>query len=345
MAVKCPNCGRPNPGETPKCIYCGAELPHLESARPASKGESEEKAGPAPGKIPGAVSKERILLLVSPLGQEPGKEMVKGFGRLMGWDDYTSRLKLRSPVPFILSAYDDAAELQDLIKKLKETGLDSCLVKESGLTRLEKKYLAKTASADESGIIFELEDGSSKAPAFEDLFLMVRGRIRLGGEIQARVGATELSELEMDREKFFDLIIKFRRDRKQRKAEIGELLPGEASTEVEVFDLYAQKEHTAVRVIESEFDFAKLFGLQARLLGFKKLVELLRKSAPEMMVDESFNKTGYTFREKPVDKKQALRLAQSGKTRSREKLHSSQAHFTEHSGLIYLYYLGQKRGE
>lgn len=263
----------------------------------------------------------------------------------MGWDNYTSRLKLRSPVPLIISAYEDAAAGQELVSQLKQLGLDSYLVKETGLARLEKKHMARTAVADEHGIKFELVDGSVKAMAFKQMFLLVRGRIRLGGELKARVGATELTAMEMDREKIFDLIIKFRRDRRQRKAETGQLLPGEASTEVEIFDLYPVNDPMAVRVIESEFDFEQLFGLKARLLGFKKLVELLRRSAPEMLVDESFNKTGYTFREKPVDKKQALRLAQSGKTKSREKLHSSQANFTEHSGLIYLYHLRRKHGE
>jgi hypothetical protein len=339
MALKCPNCGRPNSGEISKCIYCGTELPVAQPAKPAAK-EKAQEAGPQ--KMRGAVSHERIFLVVGPRPEVPDRETVKGFTKIMGWDEYSSKLKLRSPAPFILAGYDDASRVQELVNRFAEIGVELYLIKESGLTRLEKKQVARSATADETGIKFTLDNDAQRTMNFSDLFLLARGRIRLSGELKSRVGAADLSSMEMDREKIFDLMIKLRRDRRERKAGIGDFEQAETSTEVEVLDLYSKNEYEAVRVIESEFDFEPLLGLKPRLIGFKKLLEFLREKAPQMIVDESFNKTGYTYREKPVERKQSRRLAESGKAKSREKLHSSQALFTQHSGLIYLYHLKQK---
>ena len=85
-------------------------------------------------------------------GGAPNRETVKGFAEIMGWDDYSSRLKLRSRVPFILAGYDDASKVHDLASRFSEIGVESFLIKESGLARLEKKQVARSATADETRI-------------------------------------------------------------------------------------------------------------------------------------------------------------------------------------------------
>jgi len=342
MTLKCPKCGRPNSGETAKCIYCGVELPAVEKAAPEKPRQDSSFLAE---KLPGAIPAERKFLVLAPLGGEPGPDTVQSFARIMGWDNFSARVRLRSPAPSVLAGYDEAGQARELIDRFTEAGIKAYLVKESGLERLSKKRLALSAAAKEGGVVFRLEDGSEAEANFSELFLMARGRIRLGGEFKARVGEVELADMEMDREKTFDLLIKFRRDRKQRKSKIGDLEQAETRTEVGVLDLYMRSGHTAFRVIESEFDFSSLFGTAARLIGFKKLAELLRNSAPQLIVDDTFNKTSYVFREKPVDKKFSPALSRSAKTKSREKLHSSQALFTEHSGLIYLEALRKRVAE
>jgi len=342
MAANCPKCGRLNSEQTGKCIYCGAELP--KTPKEVGLAEKERSVHPGDEKPPGAVSKERIFLVLSPVTGRPSDSMARALAEVMNWDVYSAKLKLRNPAPFILAAGDDARKVQDLVQRLGEIGIDSYLIKESGLSRLEKKQVARSVLTEESGLVFRLEDRSQRVINLSDLFLLVRGRIRLSGGMEKKVGNFDLSAMDLDREKIFDLMVKRRRDRKKSKIEFGSLTAGETGTEVELFDLYGKNDHTAVRVIESEFDFSGLFGpgFQARLLGLKKMVDLLREKSAGLIVDESFNRIGYTYREKPVDQKRSLSLVREGRTKSREKLHSSQALFTGHSSLIYLHYLRQK---
>jgi hypothetical protein len=271
--------------------------------------------------------------------------MVEALSRLVGWDEYMSRIKLRSQVPWVLSGFDDDHRVQEMIRELAGAGIDSYLVKESGLARLEKKSIALSASADDSGIRFQLSDDTERSLQFPDLFLLVRGRVRLAGDLLNKQGKVELPKMEIDEGNVFNLLVKSRRDRARRKLSIGDLQKGEYGTEVELFDLYTQKDFIAVRVIESEFDFTGLFGAgyKGQLLGMRKLTDWLCAKAPQLAVDESFTRVAYTYREKPVDKPASSRLPSPGPAKSREKLHSSQAMFTSHSGLIYLDYIRQKR--
>ena len=344
MTVKCPQCGRPNSEEITACIYCGAEL--LRAERPAKPAAKEPAPPPLTPTKPQAVSRERIFVVIPPFAEEPGEEMVAALSRLVNWDEYLSRLKLRSRVPWILAGFDDDRRVQEMVRELAGAGIDSYLIKENGLARLENKLTALSASADGTAIRFKLIDDAERSLNFADLFLLVRGRVRLAGDLLKKAGKVELPDLEIEAGNFFDLLVKSRRERARKKLLIGDLQKGESSTEVELFDLYAQNDFTAVRVIESEFAFAGLFGgeSQGQLVGMRKLTDWLRAKAPQLIVDESFTRVAYTYREKPVDKPTTSRFPSTGPGKSREKLHSSQALFTAHSGLIYLDYLRQKKG-
>jgi hypothetical protein len=322
-------------------MYCGRELP----AESETKTEEKKPARIDPAeKVAGAVSRERIFLVVSPLGAEPTDSLVDELSELMGWDRYLARMKLRCVVPYVLAASEDPQKLQDLTAGLGRLGLDAFFIKETGLARLETKLAAYSAVAEQDRIIFNLEDDSQKPVNFSELFLMVRGRVRLGFALSRKLGKLEMPDMDQDRGKIFDLMIKSRRDKKKRKFQGGNPEAGETGTEMEVLDIYCRNEHAAVRVVESEFDFSGLFGpgFQARLVGVKKFRELLRSSAPEMIVDDTFIKAGYAYRERPLATKQSRRFARSGMAKSREKLHSIQAMFTEHSGMAYLYFLRKK---
>jgi len=325
-------------------MYCGQELPASAEPRPEDKQPARIDIAE---KIQGAVSKERIFLVVSPLHAEPDDNLVSAMSELMGWELYLARMKLKSVAPYVLAGSDDAQKLQELMSGLSRLGLDAFFIKETGLSRLESKLIAHCAVLEPDKIIFQLEDDSQKQLNFSELFLLVRGRIRLCSGFKQKLGKLEIPDMELGRQNMFDMMIKSQRERKKRNPEFGSTEPSETGTEVEVLDIYAQKEHVAVRVIESEFDFSGLFGpgFQGRLLGVRKFLELLRSSAPEMVVDDNFIKAGYAYPTKPMDQKMAMRFAQGGRAKTGEKLHSSSAMFTEYSGLAYLYYLRKKMSE
>jgi hypothetical protein len=322
-------------------MYCGQPLPAGGETKPEEKAPARIDIAE---KIQGAVSKERIFLVVSPLQSEPGDDLVKALSELMGWELYLSRMKLRSVAPYILAGSGDPQTLQELLSGLIRIGIDAFLIKETGLDRLASKQIAHSAALEPDKIIFRLEDDSSKAFLFSELLLLVRGRIRTGPEFKNKLGKLEVPDLGMNDGDIFNNMIKSRRERRKKKPPAGFKEPSETGTEVEVLDIYSASEHAAVRVIESEFDFTGMFGpgFQPRLLGVKKFLELLRTSAPGMVVDDNFIRAGYNYREKPVDQKQALRFVQSGMAKTRAKLHSSQASFTEYSSLVYLYCLRRK---
>jgi hypothetical protein len=170
----------------------------------------------------------------------------------------------------------------------------------------------------------------------------VRGRARLEGEFGQKLGKAMVPEIRAEREKLFDRLIERRLTRKSVSLEDGALVSG-AATEFELFDLYAREDHRAVRVIESRFDFSPLFGpeFHARLLGMAKFLELLKACAPSLISNENFNSIGYTYKQKPLQKKKLLPSPRPA--RALEKLHNSEALFTEYSGIIYLDYLRSAR--
>ncbi len=340
MIHKCPQCKRPNALEAARCIYCGAELPR-ETAPAGPEAKAEKAAAPkAAGKEP----PQRLFLMLAPPASAPEASVIKGFSQLMAWDTYTAKLRLKSPSPAILRAFDRPEQAQRLGQALAELGLDSYLVKESGLNSLDEKQIALSAEIKEQSIIFSIEEGTQRALAFTELFLLVRGRARLEGEIGQKLGKLKVPELSAEREKLFDRLIERRLTRKSVNLEEGALVSG-AATEFELFDLYARDDHRALRVIESRFDFSPLFGpeFHARLLGMAKFLELLKTQAPALILNENFNSIGYTYKQKPLQKKKLLLSARPARSRALEKLHNSEARFTEYSGLLYLYYLRSAR--
>ncbi len=319
------------------CIYCGTAL------GPAENEYAEEKAkipvptaakGPAP-----QPTSNRLFLILSPHPQELGPEAVRGLAGLLGWDLYTARLRLKNPAPGIIRAFDRPGEAQEFCRQLAGIGVDAYLMKEAGLLRLGEKSVALSAEISGDKISFQLENGNPQGLPFSELFLLVRGRARLEGELGSKLGKKQVPEIKPGQEKLFDRLVQRRHLRKTARLEIGALVRS-PSTEVEVFDLYSRTDHRAIEVIESRFDFCSLFGadFQGRLVGIVRLIELLKSNNPELIVNENFNQVGYTYPEKQVDTKN-LGPANTRPGGARQKLHDSRALFHQYSGIVYLHYL------
>jgi len=189
---------------------------------------------------------------------------------------------------------------------------------------------------------------------FEDLFVLVRGRIGLEGEFRKRLGGFRMPEEIIEKDSIFERYMERRREKKRAKLGVGDLISGEVRSEVEVFDLYPRpvlgkkevEEHIGVRVIESEFDFSSIFGgsFQPRLLGITRLREFLKERAKFLIVDDSFIGLRYAYSERPVSGRMPMPLSLGLRKRAQEKLHSMQALFNEYSSLIYLHHLRRLKG-
>lgn len=341
MNIKCPNCQRPNAPEANKCIYCGSEIPTANLAPPQEQ-PTETRETRLEKEFPGETL-QRLFLILSPHSPEPSQSAIEGLARLMGWDTYSARLRLKNPAPGILKAFDQIPEAQNFCQQLINLGIDAYLMKESGLKQVGEKQIALSAELKEEQIIFQFENQSPKDLSFKDCFLLVRGRVRLEGELGKKLGKSQIPDLQPERDKLLDRLIQRRRKKKIARLEIGSLIRAEA-TEVELFDLYSQPDHQAIQVIESLFDFSSIFGaeFQARLLGMAKLIDLLKSKCPNLIRNENFNQVGYTYREKQVERK-TIWLPRNSKARSREKLHNPYELFREYSGIIYLHYLRKSR--
>lgn len=335
MTVRCPLCGRLNSEEARKCIYCGGEIScetksqreeKLESIAPTEKPKSSE-------------TPHKLFLIISPDLSELSPDAISAFARLMKWDKYSARMRLKSPSPWILKVFERTEEAHKFCIELNNLGIDAYLMKESGLKQVGQKQIALEAEIKDERIIFHLEDGGFRDLTYAEMFLIVRARVRMEGALAQKMGKATVPELSLERQKLFDRIIQRRKEKKISRQEFGDLIPG-ASTEVEIFDLYSRESHQAIQVIESRFEFSSIFGqdFQARLLGIARFLDLLKSKNPEISVNETFNQVGYTYRDKPAEKK--LFFLPAGKnTPAREKLHNSYTLFNEYSAIIYLHYL------
>jgi len=334
MAITCPKCGRPNSEQAKKCIYCGAEI------NPPSP---EEKPKPAPSKKEKKErKKERLYLIISPLAKEPSKDMVRGFAKIFGWDDYSAKLRLRSKIPWIACGFDDAKRAQELARKIKEIGIDTYIIKSSGLKKLEKKELAKRAFLKEDGIDFELFSGRRKFFKFKEIFLLVKGKINFDEDVLKIALAGFNEQITKVSGSAFERYLKRRRQKKLEKAKAPIPQPL-AKDFLIVFDLYSKSDFTGIRILESEFDFTEMFGreIQSQAIRMERFIKLLKEKSPNLIIDDNFTRQEYYFKEKPTT--EALGIATFFGQSQANYLHSSYATFSNYSSRIFLHYLREAR--
>jgi hypothetical protein len=346
MAVSCPKCNRPNSDEAPKCIYCGESLPKDSALkRPSEKEKAPDTA-------------ESYLVIVSPV-EEIKKEWVDGLGKLTGWDKYLARQRLKSSSPWIIRVFLDLASAQKFIQGMTTAGLDSYMIKQSGLLKLDDKLNSTGMRIEEDKIVFVFEAGKEFPSSYNDIFLVVRGRIKPeketggSGEDSGMVSLGSIfagDRMMGDADTGDDPLARLKDQigRIKVKRKLTTKTSSTITPEVQVMDIYTSKSYIGIRVIEDEFDFSG-FGdkcTDSSILNFNNLLKHLTEKSPDAVLDDDFKKTSYTV--KPSEES-APRIAglmgmeRGGQGEAARKLHSSKGVFSDYSSRMYLHYLRKSK--
>lgn len=344
MAIQCPKCKRPNSDTAPRCIYCGQTFSG--AAAPAKVAKPKEKPPRS----------ESYLVIVSPVN-EINQELVSGLNRLVGWDNYLIKQRLRSTSPWIIRNFLEAEKAQIFLQELSSIGIDCYLVKQSGLDKLEEKLSPKGLRISEEGITFIFEGDEEFSFKYADLLLVVRGRIKPDQVKKSEGGDSERVSLGVlfagdrfarESEVANDPLegLKERLGRIKVKRGIVTSRPPSLMYEAQVMDIYLKTSHRGIRVIENEFDFSGMGDMRtdSSLLNFNLMLKTLLERAPEAYFDDDYKKSAYTM--KPSEEGETRRLdllPKSGGRGAAKKLYSSRDSFTDYSNRIYLHYLRQSK--
>jgi hypothetical protein len=255
--VRCDNCLRANAPTRVNCLYCGAVLPRDESSafqrQPALRRLEKWERG-----------YNNILLPTGANLDEPAMAKAAALLRLTP-ENLASILTVGRALPLArASSLDEASLVRD---RLRELGITSEIASDpenesdtGGVVRV------RSMEIDEAGIYaYQTRETPPVRLLWSDLFLLVAGRI-----IVKRVEFKE---------------------QQSKRSENSLVDANEFVTDESVIDLYAQGESSAFRIAANNFDFSCL-GADKGLIAaenISKLVQLIRRNAPEAVYDDSFN--------------------------------------------------------
>jgi len=334
MAVRCPKCSRPNSPQAKKCIYCGAELP---TPAPAQKPSAEKPLPKKPAKKEKKPSGyEQFYLIISPLEASLSLEQKKKLARALGWDEYSVQVRFQSRYPWVLKIFDDARSAQALASTLQALDVDAYLLKKTGLRKLGNKLLARYGKLEAEGILFTLENREEKLARFDEMMVLVRGKVPLDRELLAKFLPADSEQLLKVSGSRFEQIISWRKRRKERK----NISSGRKGMRVNflIFDLYL-KDLTALRILETEFDYTGIIKeeITSQTLKMEKFLSLVKEKAPALVVDDSFSRAGYFY---PSQKREELGMAG---LLIPESPTDPLKEFNDYSSRIFLHYLRKAR--
>ncbi len=346
MARKCPKCERPNNDRAEHCLYCGAHMPAAPPPAPARKPEQEKKAAPeerpAPKKPP--PPPEVYLVMVSPC-QELRPESLESFCKIMGMDNYTARHKLSGPAPWMARAFPEAQPAQSMAQAFSSMGLDAYVIKQSGIDKIAKRVQAAGVQEIGDSEMVLLDGKGSQVPLpFEDIMLIVRGRIRERPEraedMEDETPSVRVGKMlagEGDQEGIRGRISRL--GWKPRPALMRWVMRGQS---IEIMDIYRKSTPRSIRVVETEFDYSGMGQdmKHSSLLNFNFMLNRIRENAPRVYVDQTFNAVGYTMSDVPREDKVRIQLeAVLGASESARKIYDNRALFDQFSATTYLHHL------
>lgn len=365
MAIPCPKCTRPNNNHAPRCIYCGSVFPEYGAAptkpEPRDGGEGRANGQPdagaadaepkKPAKSP-APPLEFFLVVISPR-QEISPPALAGFMAEFSLDEYTARQKLKQPAPWQARQYQDQESAQALLRKLLTLGLDAYLVKHSGIERLANRIqVMGLSSAGDEMAVFQDQDGAAVPLRYDDIFLIVRGRIReqperdesiAEGTKPVRLGEMMVGEKKGDGEKG---VIRKTIEAIEIRPRPGLLRWTLKGHSIEVVDLYRKSSPRALRMVESEFDYRGLGDAMSPsgLLNYTAILNNIIERAGDVPVDKTFYSVGYAVRELPRENKIRSELETAmGTSNSIKKFYDNRAVFDDFSAMIYLHHLRKSK--
>jgi len=346
MAKACPKCSRPNNDRAINCIYCGAVFPYVPPPqKPEVQGEKNASRAETP-------RPESYLVIVSPQPRV-GQVELDRFKTLLNLDIYTAKLKLKQPSPWVARTYSEMKNAQELSDSLIKLGIDSYVIKQSGLDKISHRLQATGIKrTEEDKIVFQVEGGKELELVFSDVFLIVQGKIKEKPELtEENEGYSPdgfnkpPSSSTAPNEQYGGVP----RTVQQMSLKPEALRKGRTNfsgNQVQIMDVYRKSSPYPVRVVESEFDYSGLGDKKTNsgLLNYYYIYNRLVEAVPHVPIDSNFNVTSYTFPESPKeDKIRADLMTELGGAQRNRKIFDNRACFDDYSARIYLHHLNKNR--
>ncbi len=342
MAKQCLKCQRPNSDAATRCMYCGSDLP----VAPVSARQKKE----APSAQTREKKAESYLTMISP-SQKILEDKTSALMKILMLDAYTARQKLKTPAPWVGKSFADPVPAQNMVQNLNSIGVDSYLVKQSGIDRISSR-IAVTGLSDlgEEQAVFT-DGAGKKTPLFyKDIFIIVCGSIKEQAEredsIEDETSPVNIGKMIVNNEDgaeknaFLETIGSI--SVKPRRSRVRMVL---SSQRIEIMDIYRHNSPQSVRVVESEFDYSGL-GDDMRpsgLLNFNAILNHILKKANNPKQDKTFNIVGQSMCITPKHDKEKTQLTDKlGISESPKKIYDNRSIFDEHSARVYLQALREK---
>jgi len=359
MAKACPKCARPNNERAQRCIYCGVAMP-VEPSPPAKA--QQAPPGPKTAESPGSATPspapslekrralpEAFLTVVSP-SQRPDPSAAAAFGRLLDLDRYTASQKLRHPAAWVARVYPEAGPAQELAAAMNKVGVEAYVVKQTGIDKVSDRVQAMgLVGMDDEKIVLADAQGRQVAIRFDDVFLIVKGRIkqraRREEDVEEDSYTVNVGKLAVPQD------IDPGADKSAMRQAVERLAWKPRSTKIrwimrattsEVMDIYRKSSPRPIRIMESEFDYSGLGELMtpSGLMNYNMLFKTITKNAENANIDTTWNTVGHSMGETMKEDKVRSELqAALGVSEGEKKLYDNQAFFDDFSARMYLHYL------
>lgn len=349
MAKPCPKCKRPNNDRATMCIYCGTSFP---VTPPPEKKAPQASGDKAAAPMTQEARPESYLVVVSPCPSIGEAEATK-FKNLLNVDAYTAGLKLKQPAPWVARTYSEMKSAQDLSNQLIELGIESYVIKQSGLDKISQRFqAARIKELGEDKAVFIAEDRKEMEVYYSDVFLIVQGKIKEKPELSEE--QQEYSPDSFNKSPAASAPEQSQGGRFQKAIQQMSLKPENirqgkmtaSGRQIQLMDIYRKSSPYPVRIVESEFDYSGLGEnkTSSGLLNYYYIYNKLKESAPQAAVDENFNLTSYTLPENPKeDKVRNDLMTELGDSPKSRRLYDNRACFDDYSARIYLHQLHQNR--
>lgn len=250
--VTCGKCSRPNAPNREECIYCGTRL----ETRAA-----DGRRGPDMRRLEAWEKGYSVVILPESTAQ--GVELIAAAKVLsLEPDTLTGIIEKGASLP--LARVESADDADELVRKLGETGIDSCVVSDRSLAEdVQPKRLREITFGTDSITARLFNTGETVVIGADALALIVTGAI-----FESKTETIE----------------------KRKRKETKTLEEWETSADQLLMDIYTAHDPAGFRIPATGFDFSCLGSEKAMVAGenMLRLVAKLREFAPGVRVADGY---------------------------------------------------------
>lgn len=258
--ITCDACLRANPPTRARCLYCGANLPGVSGVQDSEP--TGEAIGSTAGSTPN-VGDGYYVVLASGQTNIPSESSLAEIAVVLHLKTTEVRNLLDRGLTMPVTRAATPAQAAGLTEKLQALGIEAYWFRDDVLDSNVSPKRVRALEFSDDGFVASLASGGRIATRWDDLLLMVAGRLL--------VNRVEVEE----------------RKRHGRAQPLGtrELFSDEA-----VLDLYTKSTDSGWRSSSSSFDFSCLGSEKAMTAfeNFTALLSLLRSRAPNAELDDSY---------------------------------------------------------